>query len=99
MINNNKTAIVGMSFKYPHINSADDFVKYLSEGSFVPNDGWKDRGALLHVAEYNKLIGQTPLMKDIEYFDSKFFNVVQKEALEMAPEMKPCAYTFDTFRL
>ena len=88
MINNNKIAIVGMSFKYPHINSADDFVKYLSEGSFVPNDGWKDRGALLHVAEYNKLVGQTPLMKDIEYFDSKFFNVVQKEALEMAPEMK-----------
>ena len=88
MIKDNSIAVIGMSFRYPDINSIDELSKVMENGIFVSNDNWKDRGALLNVPEYNKISGNAPLMKDIEYFDSKFFNAVEKEALEMTPEMK-----------
>ena len=84
----NRIAVIGMSFKYPHIDSMGELVKYLEAGEFVPADGWKDRGALLHVPEYDKVSGLAPMMTGIEYFDSRFFKTVQKETLEMSPEMK-----------
>ena len=84
----NRIAVIGMSFKYPHIDSMGELVKYLEAGEFVPADGWKERGALLHVPEYDKVSGLAPMMTGIEYFDSRFFKTVQKETLEMSPEMK-----------
>lgn len=88
MIKDNSAAVIGMSFRYPHINSVSDLSKVMEEGIFLSNDNWRDRGALLNIPEYNKISGNAPLMDGIEFFDSKFFNVVEKEALEMTPEMK-----------
>ena len=82
-VKDNRIAVIGMSFKYPHIDSMGELVKYLEAGEFVPADGWKERGALLHVPEYDKVSGLAPMMTGIEYFDSRFFKTVQKETLEM----------------
>lgn len=84
-----KTAVIGMSFKYPDISSKKEFTDYLRNGKFVPTDGWVERGALMNIPEYNKVMeGDFPLIDGIEYFDNKFFGIIKKEAVELTPEMK-----------
>ena len=84
-----KTAVIGMSFKYPDISSKKEFTDYLQIGKFVPTDGWVERGALMNIQEYNKVMeGDFPLIDGIEYFDNKFFGIRKKEAVELTPEMK-----------
>lgn len=86
---NQKIAVIGISFKYPDINSKKDFKEYLQSGKFVPTDGWIERGALMNIPDYNKVLnGNFPLINDIEYFDNKFFGIIKKEAVELTPEMK-----------
>ena len=84
----NKIAVIGMSFQYPYLHTPEEFAAHLSKGTFLSNDGWKERGALLHLPDYQKIIGKVPLITGIEYFDHKFFGITQKEAMEMTPEMK-----------
>lgn len=84
----NKTAIIGMSFRFPEISSVKDMEKLLSEGKHVGLSGIKQRGDILGISDYDKLIGEIPVLENIQFFDNEFFGVMKKEAEEMIPETK-----------
>lgn len=88
MQSNNKTAIIGMSFRFPEISSVKEMEKLLMEGKHVGLSGIKQRGELIGISDYGNVIGDIPVLEDIQYFDSSFFGVMKKEAEEMIPETK-----------
>ena len=85
---NSKIAIIGMSFRYPGIDTPEEFDKILREGKRTVSDNAADRGNLLGIADYRNLLGNIQCLSGIEYFDNKFFNISLKQATEMPPEMK-----------
>ena len=83
-----KIAVIGMSMKYPNIENADGFARFLERGDSLPQGNSDDRGALLNIPDYSRLTGNVPFITGLEYFDNRFFGIVSKEAVEMQPEMK-----------
>ena len=86
--NKQKTAVIGMSFRFPEVSSVKDMEKLLSEGKHIGLSGISQRGELLGISDYGKVIGDIPVLEDIQYFDSDFFGVMKKEAEEMIPETR-----------
>ena len=85
---NEKIAVIGISFRYPGVESREDFEKLLEEGRYISSDNAGSRGNLLGIADYKKLVGNVQMLSGIEYFDNKFFGISKKQAKEMPPEMK-----------
>lgn len=83
-----KIAVIGLSFQYPGIDSVDEFDELLRNGKNITSDNANERGNLLGIADYKKLLGNIKCLSEIEYFDNNFFGIVKKEANEMSPEMK-----------
>lgn len=90
MQNNNghKTAVIGMSFRFPEVSSVNDMEKLLTEGKHIGLSGIAQRGELLGIKDYGSVIGDIPVLEDIQYFDSEFFGVMKKESEEMIPETR-----------
>ncbi|MDO5558077.1 MAG: beta-ketoacyl synthase N-terminal-like domain-containing protein [Oscillospiraceae bacterium] len=83
-----KTAVIGMSFQFPEISCTADMEKLLYNGNYVGTSSQEERGRLLGIDNYKNIIGNVPLLSDIQYFDNDFFGVMKKEAEEMIPETK-----------
>lgn len=87
-------AIIGMSCRFPHVNSLQDFWKLLSQGkdtiTEIPSERW-DIGDYYDpdpsaVNKTNQRHGS--MMKNIHDFDPLFFAISPAEAAEMNPSQK-----------
>lgn len=81
-------AVIGIGFRYPAANNKEQLHRMLFNGENAPVDKQNERGQLLGIEEYAKLINNIRCIDDVEMFDNSFFGIVKPEAMEMPPEMR-----------
>lgn len=84
-------AIIGMSCRFPGAQTAEEFWSVLSENkdcvSEMPSDRWHGQMATGSSA-INKQKQYAGVLKDIDKFDSEFFNISPREAQQMDPQQR-----------
>lgn len=90
----NAVAIVGMSCRFPNVNSLQDFWDLLSNGkdtiAEIPKERW-DADAIYDpdpLTERKTQQRHASLLSNIHDFDPLFFNISPAEAIEMSPSQK-----------
>jgi len=91
----NDIAIVGISVKFPRIDTLDDFRKVLQEGvqcvSSCPEQRKGDIEDYLNYCNYDvskRKYRQAGYFDEIDKFDYRFFNISPKEAVLMDPTQR-----------
>jgi polyketide synthase PksL len=87
-------AVIGVAGRYPHAETMDEFWQILSQGKHcfepIPKDRW-DHDAI-YSSDSDEL-GKTTIqngsfLQDIDKFDPRYFNISQREAELMSPEVR-----------
>lgn len=86
-------AIVGISLRFPKINSLDDLHNFLNNGECgvreIPENRWKTEKWLGNKGEEGKAYTFAGgYLTEIEYFDHHFFNVPAEEAKYTDPQQR-----------
>lgn len=84
----NDIAVIGMGFRYPSAYNKAQFHEMLLKGLNAPADKQEERGQLLQIDDYARLIKNIRCIDDVEMFDNSFFGIVKPEAMEMPPEIR-----------
>ncbi|SDA26092.1 Beta-ketoacyl synthase, C-terminal domain [Ruminococcus sp. YE71] len=87
-MNDNRIAVIGMSFRFPSAENKAAFTAMLRNGEYAKAGTHEARGELVGIADYHELLKNIRTIDGIEYFDNSFFGIVKPEVMEMPPELR-----------